>query len=234
MICGLCGSVKMCPSPGFRSCRSHEFPTMWDFSVEASEPDPSEHVKRWGLCWFVLVSFPVGEDEDEFENFLLPLRVWLKVSLRYSAAVLNKKKQRQVYFYYRGRSNVWEELGVGQAFSSSLAPLHTCASVCGCLFLNTSVLLGVQTAEVQRLWILSWINFVQRFSKALGFLQYFADQGTPFKAHSFIIKETDFSSAIAYLFHIPLFHASIFFVYINIFIWGYEETYNTLDKTLLV
>jgi len=27
------------------------------------------------LCWFVLLSFPVGEDEDEFENFMLPLTV---------------------------------------------------------------------------------------------------------------------------------------------------------------
>lgn len=29
----------------------------------------------WCFCCFVLVSFPVGEDEDEFENFMLPLTV---------------------------------------------------------------------------------------------------------------------------------------------------------------
>lgn len=132
MICGLCSSVKICPSSRFCSCRSHEVPTMWDLSVKASEPDPSEHMQRWIFCWFVLVSFPVGEDEDEFENFLLPLTVWFKVSLRYLTVVLNKKKQRQVYFYYRGRNNAWEELIVGQALSSKLGtsavslPGHLC------------------------------------------------------------------------------------------------------------
>lgn len=29
----------------------------------------------WCFCCFVLVSFPVGEDEEEFENFMLPLTV---------------------------------------------------------------------------------------------------------------------------------------------------------------
>lgn len=27
------------------------------------------------FCWFVFLSVPVGEDEDEFENFMLPLTI---------------------------------------------------------------------------------------------------------------------------------------------------------------
>lgn len=44
-ICVLFSSVKMCHSSGFCSCMSREVPTMSvRFSVEASEPDPSEQV----------------------------------------------------------------------------------------------------------------------------------------------------------------------------------------------
>lgn len=37
---------------------------------------PNRSVSMTGcFCWSVFLSVPVGEDEDEFENFMLPLTI---------------------------------------------------------------------------------------------------------------------------------------------------------------